>query len=456
MDFGQHAITRRIMVSFMDFFSKIYIEKYSSTISGYVTRKVIRVPIQFASRDKWLEIYKSSSSRKAMDPSIKEKNPIEMQWILPRIGVQMISMNYDSQRKLIKTQQVSEYNSEFSSSGTYTPAPYNIDVDVYVISKTLDDNLQIMEQIVPFFSPGMSLNVKVYDDEISDSVSVVLSSITQDIPVDMSETEDKFITFIYTFSIKANYYAPKKIYGYTPDMYTNLSLGSIPASGDINQYNFDSGVFSKFSDPDWYNIFNIPASSSVCKNVGYPSEDVTCEYYLDTISGKLYKKINGEWVLIGSLPNIPGSYFDGTWYLEDYDPIIDLGVKNDYWLNRISGDVFRKNSEWNFIFSIGPNKTILEGVSNPSNDIGVPLDFYLNKTTGTLFLKDLNNNWIVIFTSGIVKYPGVRPLIYNIKSNVYSAQDYIEIDQKWIESQKKIEQKLTYYEANALNPNPFV
>ena len=69
----------------MDFFSRVKIEKYGSvTVSGdeaYISRKIIPVPIQWATREKWVELLRSSSSRRVMDPAIREKNPVEMQWI---------------------------------------------------------------------------------------------------------------------------------------------------------------------------------------------------------------------------------------------------------------------------------------------------------------------------------------------------------------------------------------
>jgi hypothetical protein len=46
-------------------------------------------------------------------------------------------------------------------TGTRAPAPYNLDISMYVITKTQEDALQIIEQILPYFNPEYTLSVKV-------------------------------------------------------------------------------------------------------------------------------------------------------------------------------------------------------------------------------------------------------------------------------------------------------
>ena len=215
MDFyGHQFITRSIIVAFMDFFSRVKIEKYGSvTVSGdeaYISRKIIPVPIQWATREKWVELLRSSSSRRVMDPAIREKNPVEMQWILPRLSVNMSGLNYDSSRRLIKTQDVGSLiktsESYDKKSKIYTPVPYNINLELTSISRHLDDNMQIMEQILPYFSPSMSLNLKLFPDREIESIPIILDSVTTDNPIDLPENNERIFTNTYNFTIRANYF----------------------------------------------------------------------------------------------------------------------------------------------------------------------------------------------------------------------------------------------------------
>jgi len=448
MDFGQHNITRKVLVALMDFLSKIQIEKYGSVENGYVTRKSIKVPIQFASRDKWLEVFSSSSARRAMDPEIRDKNPVEMQWILPRIGVQMSVMSYDAMRKLVKTQRVTDIVSDNTGSFSYTPTPYNLDVDVYVVSKTLDENLQIMEQILPNFSPGMSLDIKTFGDE-PQSTSFILSSVTQDIPMDISENDERLITFIYTFNIKINYFMPKKTFGYIQQYFTPITIGSLPASAAPNLYNFNSNIFKKFDGTEWNDIFSIP--TNFISDNGYPSDSVTTDYYLDVISNRLYKKINDVWVVIGSLPSIAADHTNTTLSVLSSLPV--SGNSGSFILNSTDRKLYQYvNDNWVSLVTFSASGSIFEGSSVPAS--GSLNDLFVD-SKGTIY-QFTTNGWLVIYTTGIVVYPRHLPLIYNIKSNTYHGIDYIEVDQKWIESNKRIESKFNKYETTSLTPNPYI
>ena len=231
MDFFNQAVTRAISTTLMDFFSRFSIEKFQTiTVSGdyvFAQRKVIPVPVQWATREKWVEIVRSSSSRKAMDPSIRDKNPIEMQWILPRISCNLTGVLYDPTRRLTKTQQVLTTSStDTTRSATYTPSPYNLTYEIATISRYIDENLQLMEQILPYFSPTLSLTLNLYPDKEPESIPIVLESITMDNPTDIPEFEERIFTNIYTFTVKLNYYMPTKVQNLIDNINTNLVVGN--------------------------------------------------------------------------------------------------------------------------------------------------------------------------------------------------------------------------------------
>lgn len=233
MNFFNQQATRNVIVSFMDFFSRFYIEKYKTlTVSGdsyFAQRKVIPVPIQYATREKWVEIVRSSSGRKAMDPAIRELNPVEMQWILPRISCNLLGVTYDSNRKLIKTQKIDNIPNTVTSSqskdAVYSPAPFNLEIEISTISRTLDENLQLFEQIIPYFSPALSMTLKLYPDKEPESVPFVLNSISMDNPVDIPENDERFFVNIYNFTVKLNYYMPSKNANIIRNIQANLING---------------------------------------------------------------------------------------------------------------------------------------------------------------------------------------------------------------------------------------
>jgi len=237
--FGSNHITRKVITAFMEFFSNISIQKYQMDDQGAITPlKRVRVPVMWASAEKYLQQLRSGTNLRVFDPEERAMRPLEIERALPRMGVMLTSMDYDAMRHIPKTSRISDYNSNTGTStsieNVYAPVPYNLMVDVSIIAKHLNEALEILEQIIPYFSPSMSIDVKVLDDREADSIPVVLQSIATDFYDEISETDDRFFIFLLTFNIKANYYLPKRI-----DSTVDNIQASLYADGSLdvmNQY----------------------------------------------------------------------------------------------------------------------------------------------------------------------------------------------------------------------------
>ena len=74
---------------------------------------------------------------------------------LPRMSFEIMAMNYDGTRKLQRTKRHSKVigsdNTKLISA--YTPVPYNFEIELNIMVKNSDDGAQIIEQIMPYFSP---------------------------------------------------------------------------------------------------------------------------------------------------------------------------------------------------------------------------------------------------------------------------------------------------------------
>lgn len=229
MDYFNQIVTRNVITSFMSFFSKFSIEKLQTiSVSGddvFAQRKITPVPIQWSCREKWVEIVRSSSSRKQMNPTERDKNPVEMQWILPRISCNITGISYDASRRLIKTQQIKDYQNSSSANATYSPASYNLEVEISTVARHIDDNLQLMEQILPYFAPTMNMNLFLYSDTNSESVPIVLNSVSLDNPTDIPEYDERIFTNVYNFTLKLNYYMMSKLKGVINNIDINMMAG---------------------------------------------------------------------------------------------------------------------------------------------------------------------------------------------------------------------------------------
>tara|TARA_Y100000310_G_C20676427_1_gene813348 strand:+ start:844 stop:1569 length:726 start_codon:yes stop_codon:yes gene_type:complete len=80
---------------------------------------------------------------------------------LPRIGFEITSINYAPERKLpkvVKNVKVSSSDGDVLQS-QFAPVPWDINISLSIMAKNADDGMQIIEQIVPFFTPDYTISV---------------------------------------------------------------------------------------------------------------------------------------------------------------------------------------------------------------------------------------------------------------------------------------------------------
>jgi hypothetical protein len=208
-------ITRKILTVFMDFFSSIYVQKYKRQTDNTITvYKTVQVPVMYATAEKWLQVLRSGTARKGFDPALLAQNPVEIEVMLPRIGVEVVGMNYDPTRHFGKTNRItSDYigNDPLSKKGVFSPVPWNLQIELDVIARNINELFQVVEQIIPFFSPSLSLDVKIYPDKEPDSMPFVLDSINPNVRDEIGENDERVFIYSLFFTVKANYYLPVKV-----------------------------------------------------------------------------------------------------------------------------------------------------------------------------------------------------------------------------------------------------
>lgn len=209
-----HGIIRKAIVSFGRLFSNVYIDRREdNSVTGIVAQR-LQIPIAYAPKEKWLV-------RIEQDPTLENHTYIS----LPRMSFEITGYNYDSSRKLAKMQKIS-CNSADGSSDMFTPVPYNIDISLYIITKTQEDAMQIVEQILPTFGPEYTLSINAVPGmNIIQDIPVTLNSITVDDQYDGDFETRRFVVHTLTFTLKLNLFGAagnnKRIYDATANVGTS-------------------------------------------------------------------------------------------------------------------------------------------------------------------------------------------------------------------------------------------
>ena len=188
-----HETIRKIVVAFGTMFNNIQLIRKDN--DGNIVQSM-KVPLAYGPRQKFLV-------RLREDPDLTTQVAIT----LPRLGFEIRNLSYDSTRKLNRVQKFRKTKSSKSNAldVQFMPVPYNLEFELYILSKNSDDALQIVEQILPYFQPDYTLTVNdMADMGIKRDVPIVLNSITYE-----DDYEGDFATrrsIIYSMSFTSKFY----------------------------------------------------------------------------------------------------------------------------------------------------------------------------------------------------------------------------------------------------------
>ncbi len=140
-----HQISRKMVVAFGSLFNNIEVRR---TDSSDAVTEVIKIPLSYGPKDKMLV-------RISQDPSL---NP-GVALTVPRMGFELTSMTYDGARKLNTMGRNVKAGTTSGLKKQFNPVPYNWDFSLYVFVKNAEDGTQILEQILPFFTPEFTVTM---------------------------------------------------------------------------------------------------------------------------------------------------------------------------------------------------------------------------------------------------------------------------------------------------------
>ena len=230
-----HETIRKYVAVFGTLFNDINIQRRNS--AGVITEQ-IKVPIEYSAKDRLLLHIRKMSTTNA-----------GVQTTLPRMGFVLNGITYDGTRKLNTMGQVYAANTAASTSTLlkqYNPVPYNFDFELTAAVDNAEDGAQILEQIVPFFTPEFTVSVNLIPSmNIKTDISIVLTSTATEDSYEGDFTTRREIVWTFGFQLKGYIYPDVKSGSVTKQVIVNLRMPAEEA--DIPEYIVleDSTDFSK-------------------------------------------------------------------------------------------------------------------------------------------------------------------------------------------------------------------
>ena len=205
-----HASLRKYIILFGTLFNDIHINRKNS--AGNIIQR-IKCPLTYAPREK-------VTARLEQNISLTEKQSI----ILPRLSFEMTNLTYDPSRKLNTINKiVKDPNTGNNVKRVYSPVPYDINFEFNMYTRYAEDATQILEQIVPFFTPEWTSTINLIPEiDYKVDIPVVLNSLASQDTYEGDFETRRALIWNLNFTMRAYLFGPVTDKGVIKTANTNL------------------------------------------------------------------------------------------------------------------------------------------------------------------------------------------------------------------------------------------
>lgn len=241
MSQSYHRIIRKVVIAFGNIFNNINISRYDA--QG-VEKEHFLVPIVYGGKEKYV-------SRLEGDPTLDKK----VQITLPIMSFEMKDMKYDAKRKLMTNMKTLSPN---SSTAVYNPVPFDFDFTLYAYVRNIEDGAQLMEKILPHFTPDYTVNVNLIPEMgVVKQLPIVLNEVTSETEYE-GDYNSKVRSIVWTlnFTVKGYLYGPSTDARVIRSSFTNIyddktllnrQVELTMSTGGSGQFKTDEFIYQGYS-----------------------------------------------------------------------------------------------------------------------------------------------------------------------------------------------------------------
>jgi len=219
--FGYHSYNkniRNIVVLFGTVFNDISIKRLKA--DGTVERE-FKVPIAYGPAEKFLSKLNQGSII-----------------TLPRMSFEITDYAYDPVRKLQTTKKFKKVKSGSTTdlNTVYNPVPYDFNITLGIMVKYSDDGTQILEQILPYFTPEFQVTMNEMSTMgIKRDIPIILNSVATEDTYEGDFLTRRALIHTLTFTVKGHIYGRTGDQGIIREVDVNLGANM----NDIKEVNID-------------------------------------------------------------------------------------------------------------------------------------------------------------------------------------------------------------------------
>ena len=201
-----HQIFRKSIIAFGTCFNNILVKRKDPNRKSKSNLEVYKAPIMYGPYQKALAMI-------AAEPTPERQ---QMQISLPRMSFEIKGLNYDGTRKLTPTQFARTVPDEGKDGegrpiqySQFMPVPYNLEIELAILSKNQDDGLQILEQILPQFHPSLNVSIEIIDETKEErDIAIVLNGVGYQDDYEGDYTTRRTLIWTLNFTVKTYLFGP--------------------------------------------------------------------------------------------------------------------------------------------------------------------------------------------------------------------------------------------------------
>ena len=223
---------RKTVIGFGSLFDDIYVQRLNS--SGQLEKKIL-VPVSYSPKEKFIRMLREFPLLKG------DGSDTHIGQVLPRMGFSITNIDYDGSRKrntvfrryvdgaVDPTTGLVEQNKT-----QFTEVPYNIGFNLAIGGRSTDDCLQIVEQILPYFTPEFTLTINFTDNfNTKIDVPIVLNSVSPEFEFEGDTSTQRNVIFNLSFTALSYVFSPIK---------TNKIIRKTDVTTFISGFNTDGSI----------------------------------------------------------------------------------------------------------------------------------------------------------------------------------------------------------------------
>ena len=237
-EYYNNEALRKLVIGFGSLFDDILVSKDDN--QGNSLEK-IRVPLSYGPKEKFIQRIRQLSSI---------SDEVRLQTTMPRLAFELLSLTYDPTRKANKLRKTSKIYDTGATSFSFSEVPYIASFGLYTFTRNINENLQVIEQILPYFQPEFVISLNINEVNKRVDVPIILNglSITED--YEGGYDTRRSVNTVFQFTAKTYVYGPIKTKpiitgvtaeifnilgntGFGGDGFTSESIGIVGATGEI-------------------------------------------------------------------------------------------------------------------------------------------------------------------------------------------------------------------------------